>query len=461
MSLKQRLLLLVLSVVCLIWLAAAAFTYWDAKHELNQVLDAHLAQASTLLVAQSSKELDDLEKAQAPLLHKYSRRVAFQIWEQDKHLVFRSANAPSTPLAGSQTGFSDITIAHQNWRVFTIEAKAEEEDHHDEHRLIIHVAELKEVREQLANSIINNLLTPLWFALPLLALLLWWAVSVSLQPLVKLTQAVAQRQPDNLSPLPLQAPVEVKPLVERLNQLFSKTTALIENERRFTADAAHELRTPIAGIQAQVQVAQAAQTAAIREHALQQAFQACQRVNHLMVQLLTLARLESTATTRFETCNLQQLAEQQIRELAPTAWEQGIQLALTEGESVHIQGIPTLIAVMLRNLLDNAIRYAGTGTEVLVSTAYASPHHAYLTVCDNGVGLAAEELSKITQRFYRPADTLASGSGLGLSIVQRIAELHGANLTIYPNQNRGLCVKLSFKTQENTKKHNFSKANHR
>ena len=205
MSLKQRLLILVLTSVCLVWLGAAAFTYWDAKRELAQVLDAHLAQASTLLVAQSTEELDDLEEEQAPLLHKYSRRVAFQIWEDNK-LLFHSANAPKTPLADKQNGFSDIKIAGQEWRVFTSEAEGEEE-----HQLTIHVAELKEVREQLANSIIANLLTPLWFALPVLALLLWWAVAASLKPLVKLTQAVDQRKPDNLNPIQLQAPAEVQP----------------------------------------------------------------------------------------------------------------------------------------------------------------------------------------------------------------------------------------------------------
>lgn len=441
MSLKQRLLFLVLSIVCLIWLGAAAFTYWDAKHELNQVLDAHLAQASTLLIAQSTEELDDLEEEQAPLLHKYSRRVAFQIWQEGGKLLFRSANAPTTPLAGNPLGFSDIKIAGQDWRVFTSQAQPE---HEDEPQLLIHVAELKELREQLANNIIGNLLMPLGFALPLLAGLLWWAVSTSLKPLVKLTQAVAQRQPDNLSPIYLQAPIEVSPLVERLNQLFSKTQAMIENERRFTADAAHELRTPIAGIQAQVQVAQAAQTTAIREHALAQALHGCQRASHLMAQLLTLARLESATAVKLISCDLRQLAEQQIGELAPAAWEQGVQLALAEGEPVNIQGLPTLLEVLLRNLLDNAIRYTGTGAEVTVTTAYAD-ESAYLTVCDTGAGLAPEELTKITERFYRPADTTATGSGLGLSIVQRIAELHGASLSIYPNQSQGLCVKVCFK----------------
>lgn len=439
MSLKQRLLVLVLTAICLVWLAAAAFTYWDAKQELEQVLDAHLAQASTLLVAQSTEELDDLEEEKAPLLHKYSRRVAFQIWEDSHKLLFHSANSPTTPLADSQTGFSDIKIAGQAWRVFTSQAQGE----HD-HQLIIHVAELKEVREELANSIIANLLTPLWFALPLLALVLWWAVALSLKPLVKLTQAIAQRKPDNFSAIQLQAPAEVQPLVERLNQLFGKTQALIENERRFTADAAHELRTPIAGIQAQVQVAQAALAIEQREHALTQALQGCQRASHLIAQLLTLARLESNATNRFETCDLRELAKQQISELAPHALEQGVQLELVGPEAVYIQGSATLLEVLLRNLLDNAIRYTGAGTEVLVSTQYQSTK-AYLSICDTGPGLNLEEIAKITERFYRPTDTQATGSGLGLSIVQRVVELHAGHLQITQGaQGQGLCIQIDF-----------------
>lgn len=438
MSLKQRLLLLVLGTVCVVWVGAAVFTYWDAKQELEQVLDAHLAQASTLLVAQSTAELDDLEEEQSPFLHKYSRRVAFQIWEGSDKLLIRSANAPTTPLADSQAGFSDVSIAGQGWRVFTTEAKG------DDDQLIIHVAELKDVREQVANSMIGNLLLPLWFALPLLAFLLWWAISASLKPLVKLTQAIEQRKPNNLSAIQLNTPTEVKPLVERLNQLFSKTAALIENERRFTADAAHELRTPIAGIQAQVQVAQAAQTRASREHALNQALQGCQRASHLIVQLLTLARLESAGTDQLETCDLHQLAQQQISELAPSALEQGIQLALAEGTAVKLACLPTLLEVLIRNLLDNAIRYTGEGTEVMVSTGYQQGQ-PYLLVQDNGSGLAIEELAKITERFYRPADTTATGSGLGLSIVQRIVELHGGSLQIAQGENgQGLSVAIYF-----------------
>ncbi|MDD5393958.1 MAG: ATP-binding protein [Thiothrix sp.] len=436
MSLKQRLLLLVLGVVVLVWGGAAAFTYYDAQHELNEVLDAHLAQASTLLVAQSAHELDDDEGEHAPLLHKYSRRVAFQIWEGGDELKLHSANAPSVPLGGKEQGFSDTVIEGQQWRVFSTWDRSGE--------LLIHVAELTDMRGELAREITSNLLLPLLLALPLLAVLLWWVVAASLRPLVSLTQAVASRQPDNLAPLNVTAPREVMPLIERLNHLFARTGKLIENERRFTADAAHELRTPIAGIKAQVQVAQGASDAAGRNHALDNAIQGCNRATHLIGQLLTLARLESADTANLQPCPLRTLAAGVIAEIVPQALEAGIRLELLDGEEITVQGLPALLQVMLRNLLDNAVRYtpAGTLVQVDITRIQGKP---CIRISDNGAGLPAEELAKITQRFYRPLGTSASGSGLGLSIVQRIAEIHQATVQVGAGSDgQGLGVTVTF-----------------
>lgn len=436
MSLRQRLLLLVLGVVALVWLGAAAFTYRDARHELDELLDAHLAQAATLLIAQSAHELDDMETEHAPLLHKYSSNIAFQVWEEGEELKLHSSNAPSVPLGGNSTGFSDAEIAGQHWRVFTIWDNSGD--------LLIHVAELADMRADLAREITGNLLLPLWAALPVLAGLLWWVIAASLRPLVKLTQAVASRQPDNLAPLDVAVPREVTPLIERLNHLFARIGKLIENERRFTADAAHELRTPVAGIKAQLQVAQGASDAAERNRALTNALTGCNRATHLIEQLLTLARLESVDTAVLQTCSLQKLAAGVIAEVAPAAVAAGVELVLLEGEDVAVNGLPALLQVMLRNLLDNAIRYTPAGTQVEVEIGKQAGR-AYLRVSDNGPGLPAEEREKISQRFYRALGTAASGSGLGLSIVQRIAAIHQAQMTVAVGKDgRGLSFTLLF-----------------
>ena len=263
-SLKRRLLALALTTVVVIWIGATAFTYYDARHEFDEILDAHLAQSASLLSVQASHDTDEIETEHAPLLHKYSRRVAFQVWEGGRVLRLHSANAPSQPLADNEQGFSDSVIDGERWRVFST---------WDESRNnLIHVAERAEVRDELAQGIAGNLLKPLLISLPLLAILLWAAVTRSLRPLVKLAGEVERREPDSLAPLDAgTAPREVVPLIERLNRLFVRIDASLQKELRFTADAAHELRTPVAAIKAQAQVARASSNDEERIRALDRA----------------------------------------------------------------------------------------------------------------------------------------------------------------------------------------------
>ncbi|TAN82724.1 MAG: sensor histidine kinase, partial [Gallionella sp.] len=277
-SLKQRLLLLVLAAVIAVWIGAAAFTYHDAREEFDEMLDAHLVQAASLLTAQASHELDEIETEHAPLLHKYSRSVAFQVWEKGNLLRLHSANAPQEHLADKARGFSDSAIGGHRWRVFSTW------DENGEY--LVHVAERADVRDELARGIAGNLLRPLLISLPLLAVLLWVVVARGLRPLVDLTHEVERREPDNLAPLDAEAaPREVLPLIGRLNRLFARIDESIQKERRFTADAAHELRTPVAAIKAQAQVARSASGEVERIHALDNAILGCDRAAHLIEQL--------------------------------------------------------------------------------------------------------------------------------------------------------------------------------
>src|SRR3989338_222014 len=423
-SLKQRLLALALAAITLVWLGAATFTYLDAREEFDEVLDAHLAQAAALLVVQATHEIDELETEHAPLLHKYARRVAFQVWEQGQQLRLHSANAPQQPLANRERGFSDNTIDGKRWRVFSTWDESGE--------YLIHVAERIDVREELARDIAGNLLRPMWFSLPLLALLLWVAVMRGLRPLDKLAREVEQREPDNLAALDASiAPREVVPLIERLNRLFLRIEASMQKERRFTADAAHELRTPVAAIKAQAQVAQAASGAAERIRAIDNAILGCDRATHLIDQLLALARVDTLDRSMAELCQLRDIAAEAIAALAPAALEKGVQLELLTGDEATVQGNPGLLRGLLRNLLDNSIRHTLPGTSVQVSITH-EPGAVCLSVSDNGPGIPEQEVDKVLERFYRPLGTQASGSGLGLSIVKRIAEVHTATLHIAP-----------------------------
>ena len=438
-SLKQRLLVLALAAITLVWLGATAFTYLDAREEFDEVLDAHLAQAASLLVVQATHEIDELETEHAPLLHKYARRVAFQVWEKGQQLRLHSANAPQQPLANRERGFSDNTIDGKRWRVFSTWDESGE--------YLIHVAERIDVREELARDIAGNLLRPMWFSLPLLALLLWVAVLRGLRPLDKLAREVEQREPDNLVALDAtSAPREVVPLIERLNRLFLRIDASMQKERRFTADAAHELRTPVAAIKAQAQVARAASAEAERIHALDNAILGCDRAAHLIDQLLTLARVDTLDRGMAEPCRLRNIAAEAIAALVPAALEKDMHLELLAGDEATVRGNPGLLRVLLRNLLDNSMRHSPSGTTVQVSIAQ-EPGAVCLSVSDNGPGIPEQERDKVLERFYRPLGTQASGSGLGLSIVKRIAEVHDAALQILPaGEGRGLRVTVSFKS---------------
>jgi two-component system sensor histidine kinase QseC len=437
-SLKQRLLALALTMVVVVWIGATAFTYYDARHEFDEILDAHLAQSASLLSVQASHDTDEIETEHAPLLHKYSRRVAFQVWESGRVLRLHSANAPSQPLADREQGFSDSVIDGIRWRVFST---------WDESRSnLIHVAERAEVRDELAQGIAGNLLKPLLISLPLLAILLWVAVTRSLRPLVRLAGEVEQREPDSLAPLHAgTAPREVVPLIERLNRLFARIDASLQKERRFTADAAHELRTPVAAIKAQAQVARASSNDEERIRALDNAILGCDRATHLIEQLLTLARIDTLGEETAESCPLRTIAAETIAAIAPAALNQDVRIELTEGNEVAVHGNPALLCILLRNLIDNAVRHTPPGSTVTVSVGNEQGRGS-LSVSDNGPGIPEQDLARLTERFYRPLGTQASGSGLGLSIVKRIAEIHNASLQIASrDEGKGLRVEVIFR----------------
>ena len=297
-------------------------------------------------------------------------------------------------------------------------------------------AHLAHERDEVAAEIAEQLLMPMLLALPALAVLLLIAIGVALAPLRQLARDVAARAPKRLDPLPVERlPAEVAPLVARLNSLFADINRALENERRFTADAAHELRTPLAALKAQAQVALASVDAAQRQHALNQILVGCARATHLVAQLLTLARLDAGTAHTMQDIALRALAEEALAGSAGDAIERHCELVLHDGDA-RVRGDPLLLQALLRNLVDNALRHGG-GTQIDVSITQGDGQ-AVLCVSDNGRGIAADERGRVLQRFYRSAGAdpgdepmhQASGSGLGLSIVSRITELHGGKLEI-------------------------------
>ena len=429
-SLQARLLLLVLALVTLVWLSAAALTWYDAQHEVDELLDGHLAQTASLLLEQE-RSIDDVpvdpeherdkRLDEAPALHKYAGKIAFQVFHEGV-LVSHSGQVDSTPLSQRVSGFETVRRADGNqWRVFATPG------HESDIRIL--VAERTSLRDDILWAVLGSVLKPLLFALPLLVLAIWWSVRRGLMPLRLLGQAVSRRQPHTTQPIALtDTPLEVQSLVRALNDLFERIAHMMELERRFTADAAHELRTPIAAIRAQLQVAMAGDNAE-RAHAMSYALAGCDRATHLVEQLMTLARLEAAPTNHSARVDLAALTRHIAAGVAGTALTRRQTLELDAQSGTELRGNEALVGVLVRNLLDNALRYSPEGATIHVSVA-ALPQGALLRVQDSGPGMTEEQMLHLGERFFRVLGSDQPGSGLGWSIVRRIAAAHQAQIQV-------------------------------
>jgi len=426
-SLQGRLLVLLLGLVAGVWLATAAMTWWDVRHELDELLDAHLAQAAALLVVQQAREVEDGDhEIDSPTLHRYAPKVAFQVFHEGR-LALRSANAPAWPMATSgarlQAGFSTVSVGGVAWRVFAT--------HGSERDVQVYVGEQVDSRDSILFAILRSTLWPMLAALPLLALAAGWSVYRGVAPLRRLGRMLAGRQPQALHPVTLDdAPSEMAPMLDALNGLLARIDALMASERQFTADAAHELRTPIAAIRAQAQVALGEADEGRRRHALQATLHGCDRAAHLIEQLLTLSRLEAGSAPAMAALDLSALVRSVAADIAPQALQKQQTMEFDAADACQVQGDATLLAVLVRNLVDNAVRYSPPQATVKVGVAQRKGH-VLLTVEDSGPGLSQPDLQRLGERFFRVLGSGQAGSGLGWSIVRRIASAHGAALRVF------------------------------
>ena len=425
-SLQGQLLTLVLAAVVGVWLATAVLTWFDARQELDELLDSHLAQAAALLVVQQAHDVgDDEHGIDAPTLHRYAPKVAFQVFHEGR-LALRSGHAPRAPLGavGQQlkTRVKTVQIEGDAWRVFAT-AGAERD-------VQVYVGERTSLRSSILWAVLHSMLWPMAVALPLLALAVWWAVYRGVAPIRRLGRTLAGRQALALQPVSLDgAPSEMAPMVTALNGLFERIGTLLESERRFTADAAHELRTPIAAIRMQAQVALGEADDTLRRHALQGTLDGCDRATRLVEQLLTLSRLEADAVPDMAAVDLSALTRQVVGEVAPKALGKNQTLEFEAIEPCSIPGNETLLAVLVRNLVDNAVRYSPPSAQIKVAVQRESGF-IVLSVEDSGPGLADPERQRLGERFFRVPGSPESGSGLGWSIVRRIAVAHRLELQI-------------------------------
>ncbi|WP_310615390.1 ATP-binding protein [Limnohabitans sp.] len=431
-SLQQRLLTRTLGAVLVVWMGTAAFVGYEAQHEVDELLDAHLAQSAALLVVQQNATPDDDEPLlDAPTIHKYAHRVAYQVFDEDR-LVMHSPNVAHTPMAQHMQGFETLTLADGHaWRIFAAPGRGRD--------VQIYVAERVDSRDEIWRAVLRGFLPPLFIALPLLLVGLWWNVRTGLQPLQRLRQVLLKRDTQTLDPVSLpETPQEVQPLLDALNDLLQRLALRMETERRFTADAAHELRTPIAAIRAQAQVALSEATNdQLRQQALQDTLVGCDRASRVVEQLLTLARVEGPQHVASEPFRLDQLVQQILADLTPYALRRGQTLELLAPEPLQVNGQSTLWHILLRNLIDNALRYSPDGATVRIQAQRLDDRQVEVTVQDSGPGLTNDDLARLGERFFRVLGTSATGSGLGWSIVRHIAALQHIDVLVGQSANLG------------------------
>jgi two-component system, OmpR family, sensor histidine kinase QseC len=461
-SIKQFLIVSLLAIFIL----SFAMMFFINRHlttiEIHELYDAQLAQTSRMLqgfVEHPSAEIDfahlnialqDAAKAYSGMLddgrtdegHSYEAKLAIQIWDDHGQLLLKTPSAPDYALAPLTAGYS---VAHYNdfdWFVFN--------RHIDRNGVWIIMAERADVRGELIDNISISSFGGLICAALLMGLSLIFIVSRGLRPLTLLSAQLAERHIDKLEPVNLgqHQALELKPLVHAIDNLMARVAQDLERERRFLGDVAHELRTPLAALKLHAQMGLSATDLSGTQHHLLKVLQGVDRSTRLVEQLLTLARLDPRALGAIESFNPGDLAQELQQHLSGDGLLANHQLVIApEVFRLQLQGYPILIGVMLRNLIENACRYSPALSPITINGSGDEQGRICLQVTDQGPGVSSDKLASLCNRFYREHPADRNGSGLGLSIVARIAELHAAQVSFSNRQPQGLEVSILFKPQ--------------
>ena len=419
-SLRGRLTGALLAAVLLFALLQAAVTYRTARAETEALFDAQMQRIALSLSGSlgAGALSDDAPAADTPA----AREMIIQIWRADGVMLYRS---PQGRLLPPQTviGFSDTVAGGEPYRIYALRTATQ----------VVQVAQQTEARGRMAGQLALRAVLPVALLAPVLMLIVWWVVGRAIGPIERVRRQVAARRPDDLGPLPTAGlPAEVRPLVGEMNGLLTRLSAAWDALTHFTADAAHELRSPLAALRLQAQSLQRAPDDATRAIATERLLAGIDRATRLVEQLLALARQEGAARDAPRTpVDLVALAHAAADDARPEALRRAVALALDAPAPAMVQGQPEALAVLLRNLLDNALRHTPEGGQVRVQVVPAAQGAGpVLAVDDSGPGIAPEDRDRVLARFYRVPGTPGHGSGLGLAIVAAVAERHGARLHI-------------------------------
>ncbi len=415
-SLRARLLWFLLAAISLTALVQGVMAYRTARAEADEIFDYHMQQMALSLRA----GLPPGAMAGGDAHDDQGRDFVVQVWTAEGLRVFRSARAELPQRA--VLGFSDVQARGSTYRVFSMQSRSH----------VIQVAQDMAVRRRMAQALALRTVAPVAVMAPLLMALAWWVVGSSLAPVARVRRQIAERQADDLTAVSETGlPDEVRPLVHELNLLFDRVRRAFDAQANFVADAAHELRSPLAALKLQVQgLARAGDDAAARTQAVARLNSGIDRATRLVEQLLVLARHQAGAGLPTEAVGLHDLVRQAVADATPAAQARPVDLGLTQADEGVVTGHAEPLRILLRNLLDNAVKYTPPGGTVDVELCRDGPLHLRLCVEDSGPGIAEDQRARVLDRFHRIAGSDVAGSGLGLSIVKAIAELHGASLQL-------------------------------
>ena len=427
-SLRLRLLVSLVGLLALAAAAMAAITYHNVLGETEKLFDYQLQQ-----MALSLRDQGEIEPEQADTLADERLDVVIQIWTVDGRAIYASRPHASLP-ERALLGLATLTVDGRAWRTYGVATRDR----------VIQVAQPVDIRQRLAAHAAWRSVLPLLLTTPIAALVIWWLAARNLAPIERLAREVRTRDARSLAAVPTDGlPDEIAPLASALNALLARLSSSLDSQRAFVADAAHELRSPLTALKLQLELLRRADDAETREAARVAIGEGIGRASRLVEQLLALARSEPDAVLPVERVDLAAVARQAIDDTTPFADSRSVSIALIAPGEAFVKGDPVALNLLVRNLVDNAVRYSPTASRVEVRVRQQSGE-VVLEVDDSGPGIPDAERERVFDRFYRRADATGSGSGLGLAIVRSVASAHAATVRLAPSKLGGLMVSVSF-----------------
>lgn len=449
-SIRLRLIVILLATTGAVWCCAVFWTYLSTQHQVERVLDARLTEAARMVSSLiTDHHIDVAAAVEAATVSdappeftiaegSYNRQLSCQIWSLQGQLVSRSASAPTTSLAGHDNGFQETAINGERWRVYAVVNPTL--------GVRVLVGDSLEMRDRLVGDVVKGQLLPALAILPILAALIWFSVDRGLAPLNRIASALSGRSADALHPVEESgAPREVRPLLRSLNSLFSRVTEAREREKTFIAYAAHELKTPLAGLKTQAQIAIRSGDLAVRDSALRHISTSVDRTGRLVRQLIDMSAVDSAEDDRLaEATDIVATMQEISAGLENLCTARNVSMNIRANETVGCASLDrTLLHLAIRNILENAIQHAPVGSPVDLFVERDATE-LRIEVIDRGAGMTPAEAKRLIGRFNRGSRG-GEGAGLGLSIVEMAVDKLGGELE-FEQRMGGFSVRVSFQS---------------